>query len=140
MKKYTDFVKEEKEFKPKSRKQTFHLGTEITGVEVELISDVYGSEISDTEVTVSAGTICVISGDTIYDFQKELQEVIDKYKIWKIGKLNEGSYKYIWRIIGKKWGAANYKKRFYNEYSDRTDENIKKNDKWVNSKWSISNC
>lgn len=81
MKKYTDFVKEEKEFKPKSRKQTFHLGTEITGVEVELISDVYGSEISDTEVTVSAGTICVISGDTIYDFQKELQEVIDKYKI-----------------------------------------------------------
>jgi hypothetical protein len=82
MKRFTQFVKEEKEYRAKARTDRFHFGTEITGVEVELISDLYGSEVSDTEVrVVSEGTICVIAGDTIEQFKKELQDVIDKYKI-----------------------------------------------------------
>lgn len=82
MEKFSEFIKEEKQFKPKAKRQKFHFGTEITGVEIELISDLYGGEVSDTEVNiVETGTICTIAGDTIDLFKDELQFVIDKYKI-----------------------------------------------------------
>jgi hypothetical protein len=79
MKKFTDYVTES--FKPQSRRKSIHLGAENTGVMVELISDVDGSQILDTKVEMGSGTLCWISGEAIDTFTKELQDVIDKYKI-----------------------------------------------------------
>lgn len=46
-----------------------------------LISDYDQGEYYDTKVEIEAGTLCVISGAQRLEFLKEINEVINKYRI-----------------------------------------------------------
>ena len=64
-----------------TRVENKYLGTGHTGVDVKLTSDKISGQLSDTKIEISAGTLCWVSGDSIDEFMKELQNIIDKYAI-----------------------------------------------------------
>jgi hypothetical protein len=48
---------------------------------VEVISEIYNGKTMDTNIKVEDKTLCCVSGCDIEEFFKEINKVIDKYRI-----------------------------------------------------------
>lgn len=53
----------------------------IGNLTAELRSDVFNGKISDTNVWIESGNICVVSGEQRFEFIDALNELIKKYRI-----------------------------------------------------------
>lgn len=53
----------------------------IGNLEVKLTSELIDNKRMDTQIKVTAGTLCYVAGEDIDPFLTELNQVIDKYRI-----------------------------------------------------------
>ncbi len=61
----------------KTKKQTFY----IRDFAVHAVSDIYESELMDTQVFINDTFICVIAGVYIGDFINDLRKLVNNYAI-----------------------------------------------------------
>jgi hypothetical protein len=57
------------------------IGKQVGYSHVDYIIDNHNGEYLDTKVVINDQLLCVIAGNTINEFQKELELLINKYRI-----------------------------------------------------------